>query len=623
MTGRLDCPHCGTPVPRAADGGPRPTCPRCGRRVVPADDDEVFSAEVAEPDEVFGAEVAEPEPAPVARRPAPAAAPLHVPGLPFELLPGERVMLRGGFGGAAAWGWTCTATPLLVLLLFPLAVVTGLLAATNGNPAGLVCAAVLAPPLLLAGLWPHLRTGRYWLTTQRLLWKPRFGRKREARLRDVDPADVSGGRLTSSLRVADRRDRFTVRYVSGAARLWGGVLVLGDLAAEDRPAGRGVADVVWWRGARKTGLRQQPGLVVLRPGYVAFLPTGDSQHIGAELVGAAVGEAVAKAFRRTRNFPAGAELPFDVVVGVTSEGDPAAFDQFVEDAVDEYGGVLWAAGDAEAYREEVAFFPGRDAVGFRTARAAVVGWPGRDQADTLARVLGRWTGGERVPKRYPWLRTGAIGLAFAALAALLVVTGVRNDEPAVELGAVAAADVADRAAVPDKAFVTVTGHPDVAHVRRLKPTRKNGPSDLLVVLQEAPTVVLFVPENHDLGQALKATEGRPAGRGKAKAKPADRGDAGREWTVSGRVYAADDDGSPHARIPTRDVQEFVADAGLDDPAAARVLAVGMSPGELRWNVWAAWGFGGVFGTVAALLLVVAARMLVLAVTTRGDGASGM
>src|SRR5262249_40850507 len=160
------------------------------------------------------------------------------------------------------------------------------------------------------------------------------------------------------------------------------------------------------------GLSGQPGLAVLRSGYVAFLPTGASKNLGREFLGQTVGKAVREALGRKEEFPAEAELPFDVLVGLMSERAPTDFDQFIWDTVEQHEGLLWEAHETEVFREAIPLVPRREAIAFRKDGITIRGWPARDQVWTIERLLGMWTGGARIPKRYPYVRTAVVGLIF-------------------------------------------------------------------------------------------------------------------------------------------------------------------------------------------------------------------
>ena len=603
-----ECNACGQHFPVEPRGPRKP--PRA--RVVPP-------PQVAADDDMPVADFAElPEPLPiVVPRPAQPQPMPQPPGLPFKLQPDERILLRGGFGGTISWMWLFTFLPMCLFCFSPLVILQSVAAGLKHHYPFVVVWGLFLPPLLVAGFWPLLRSGRYWLTTERLIWKPRIGRLRELALADVRTDEIVAKKLWASLRVRGRRESLSLRYIGGLERLWGGILLLAEMDADGLPAtGKGVADVAWWRAHRGKGLSGQPGLVVLRPGYVAFLPTGASKNLGREFFKESVGKAISDALGRKEKFPAEAELPFDVLVGLMSERDPAEFDQFVWDAVEQHEGLVWEAHEADVFREAIPFVRRREMIGFRSAGVTLRGLPARDQVDTVARLLALWSGGARIPKRFPVLRTTLIGLFFAVAAGLLTYMGKRSDEPTVDVGTVSAADVMDLTAAPDKAFVTVSGHPDLERTVRIPPKKKEtGAGAVLLVFKESPRLVLYLPDDHELNKALLEREKQAGKTGKnaKKVSAATKEALTKEWTVSGRLYPDGADGSPHTTIPTRDVRNFVnKELGEPDAATTRVLKVGMTPRDVVAITWISYGFAILFGTVAALLGYVTLRMLVLA-----------
>ncbi len=462
--------------------------------------------------------------------------------------------------------------------------------------------------MLALGCWPLLRTGRYWLTTRRLVWKPRLGELKQVWVEDIDADEIRGDKLKSKLVVRGDDRKVVVRYVSGMDRLWGGILLLANMDPDELvPSGKGVADVAWWRGGRSTGLRQQVGLLVLRPEYVAFLPTVGSKHLGVEFFKESVGKAVKESLGMDEEFPAEATLPFDVLVGLMSEQSPEKFDRFVENAVEQFDGLLWWRDDVEVFRESVPLIPSRAAVAFRSEGVKLAGLPARDQDDTIARLLDGWNDGAPVRTRYPLARVALVAAIVTGLAALVVYQGNALEEPIVEVGAVAPDRVMDPAAAPERAFVSVSGHVDPDRVMHLKAERKNGPAHVLVVLREAPQLILYLPDDHDLAQALKK---RDAAKGR-KAANAAEAELAQAWTVSGRLYAGGSDGRPNAKIPVTAVRDFVQkEAGAADVKSTRVLMVGLTPMDQIGPQRLTYAFACALGAFGVLLWCDALRALV-------------
>jgi hypothetical protein len=530
------------------------------------------------------------------------AAAVRLKGVPFALRGDERMLVRGGFGGTFAWVWVCTVLPFTLCCWSPLFLVEAL----RGGTAAKLLGIPISLLLLTTAAWPLLRSGRYWLTTRKLVWKPRLGSLVTLDLADARTDGIRAGLFGRALRVPGR-PTVTVRYVRGIDRLWGGIALLAD--ADDlklSPVGAGVTDVAWWTAARRKGAGYQLGVAVLRPDYIAFLPTGESKNLAGEFLELTLGKAAREVVGRgdaapeTRPSP-----PFDVLLGFLSERPPAEFDEFLWDAVERYDGLWWDAGRATATREAIPARPSRLAVVFRRDAVTVRGLPALDQESAVGPLLDKWARGEPVPRRYPVLKTGLITALLLIVGGIFVYTGWAAQEPVVEVGEVSPADVTDRSVVPDGAFVTVTGHPDAARDRRLPPRKKNGPADVLVVLTEAPKLVLVVPEDHALSRALRETERLPKRKG---APPPNLDPA--EWTVSGRVFDRAEAGGT-SKVPAEPLREYVSrDLGAD-PAATRVLIVGVTPTQLRTSWYLPYGLAVLFGGSGVLLAGVILRALLV------------
>ncbi len=150
-------------------------------------------------------------------------------------------------------------------------------------------------PLLVAGgaflLYFHLRcSGRFWLTSKRLMWQPRFGEPVQVSLESIAPGGISALPAWGEVRVEGHRS-FTVRHAGHAGRL----AALLDL--HRRPPFLGAVDgsprvveVSVLPASRRpeparSGQRAEPGVAVLRPGYAAFLPAHRHAEIFRSLAG--------------------------------------------------------------------------------------------------------------------------------------------------------------------------------------------------------------------------------------------------------------------------------------------------------------------------------------------------
>ena len=264
------------------------------------------------------------------------------------------------------------------LLSWPGTWVLALLALTNryglerfGRPA----------PMLLAGgalgLYYYLRcTGRFWLTSKRLMWQPRFGEPVQVSLASIGSGGISALPAWGEVRVEGDRS-LTVRHAGHAGLL----ASLVDLhrqspfagAVDGTPRVHEVSVLPALRSpeAPSSRRRAEPGVAVLRPGYAAFLPAGSSAEVFRGLTG-----------------PGAREPEADVTVELLVEhmrllSEPE-FDVRMRQAVLASGGELWHA-------DEVRSGPAADSGRVR------LGGPGRWHGAAGGCGPGRGHGPHRAP----------------------------------------------------------------------------------------------------------------------------------------------------------------------------------------------------------------------------------
>lgn len=137
----------------------------------------------------------------------------------FELASGERIMLTGGFGGI--FGWTWSLPFLLIVVMIGLVFIHKGQVTPDQTREGLEFMLIFGA----IGIWPFARSGRYYLTNQRLIWRPRLGRSLVIGLASIPEDGLKVKPSTSSLRVRFGNRKVTLRYISGLERLWGGILL--------------------------------------------------------------------------------------------------------------------------------------------------------------------------------------------------------------------------------------------------------------------------------------------------------------------------------------------------------------------------------------------------------------
>ncbi|WP_157369786.1 hypothetical protein [Zavarzinella formosa] len=539
-------------------------------------------------------------------------------GLPFALVPGERVVLREGFGGLFAWVWIlCNMTfvfSCMGLFLVAQAIV--------GGWGERLFALVFMPVLLLYVFWPWVRSGRYWLTNKRLIWLPRWGKLQTLDLEEVDPDDIKPVSAHRGLKVPGESRKISIRYVRGISRLWGGIEMMID--AEDldlNPDRSGVADVAWWPAVEGRRLNRRLGIMVLRPNLMAFLPTEANVNLAGDFLKQLGGKVIQDFRGKEDSAKTKKSIPYDSLLGIMSEQSEESFDEFIWDTAENVeGAIAWESGVGDITWESIPLRPSREKLVFELDDMRVSGLPPREQLDTVNRMLEEWKEYEEPwPWRYPYLKTSLITVVMIALSAVLYFKGRASDVPIIDLGLVSPEEIMDRRTVPDGAFVTVSGVPDYSHAERLKPLRKSEQKRLLVVFRESPDLILCVPEKHEISQALDQTPD-PIPIPKKKRNAAPKEVAAVQWTISGRLHAADDPGDMLGHVPVRDVQQFAADKLKTDAASTRVLLVDVNPGNVKADMWIAYGFSIFLGVGAAGIICVMARVKILGRPNRNAAA---
>lgn len=196
-----------------------------------------------------------------------------------------------------------------------------------------------------------------------------------------------------------------------------------------------------------------------------------------------------------------------------------------------------------------------------------------------------------------------IAAVMVSLLAGLVLWGSSSveQEPAPLLGEIEPAQALDPRAVPSGAFVSVSGKPDAS---RLAPVYPMGPAreqSVLLALREEPRLVLHCRQGHPLLDVLRRHR-TPPGQPPA-ALP---GELEEVWTFSGRIFDADKYSDPQLSSSGMSVQQFVGEKlGASDGAAVRVLAVGVTPADLRRSAQTALFFGVAMTLVAIVLWTLA------------------
>ncbi|MBV9123575.1 MAG: hypothetical protein JO112_09475, partial [Planctomycetes bacterium] len=418
--------------------------------------------------------------------------------LPFALQPGEKVLLRGGFGGMFGWVWTIPLVGLFLAGLIPLIVLGVVGKNAPVQAGGAVCGGVFLVILLITASWPYLLSGRYWLTNRRLFWKPRLRRVRSIPLAELRECNLRARPITSSLLIRGKR-RLSLRFIGGMERLWGGLMLFRQLSPQDfRPQGMPTGDMAWWTAYRRQRVSLQKGLAILRPDYFAFLPSEAGVNLLGELAKGATG-LVGVHWTRAR-----AKMPLDLLVQELRGRDPDHFDRNIFETAQRFGGLIRRPGEVDLTREEVPLRPSREGLVFRIGSTIIRGVPSQEQRPVVDRMLMHWTRGRSIPKHWPFLKTVVLATLASIPALALAWAGiVVLKEPHQDLGLMAPAAVLDADKVPSGSFVTVSGHPDLDHLGPISQREEEYPKEYLLVLREEPRLILFCPRGQPLYETIR------------------------------------------------------------------------------------------------------------------------
>ncbi|HEX5746532.1 MAG TPA: hypothetical protein VFZ09_09825 [Archangium sp.] len=243
--------------------------------------------------------------------------------IPLEPIPGEVRLLEGDTADAA-FALRLYVSIIGALALGPAAHRLG------GEPLAFALLSLLVANIVHG----VLRSGRYWLTSKRLVWRPYTGEPVQLSLRSI----TEDGLRTSFLGVRVLGERKLFIQDSAQGHLLAVLLELRRHPLLDSARTERLADVlcyeVTFKGMALPGGASDRGYAVLRPGYVAFLPG----NRGTQALRAITGS------RSSPKVRAG-EIPH-VIEQLRYLSSEAEFDACVQRAVAAAGGVRWSAWDS-------------------------------------------------------------------------------------------------------------------------------------------------------------------------------------------------------------------------------------------------------------------------------------
>ncbi len=195
-----------------------------------------------------------------------------------------------------------------------------------------------------------------------------------------------------------------------------------------------------------------------------------------------------------------------------------------------------------------------------------------------------------------------VAAAMVTLVAGLVLWGAftGEEEAPLDVGTVSVEKALDAKAVPSGAFATLVGRPDPSRVVPLYGVGPGREQDVLLVFRDAPRLVLHCRAKHPLAQAVYRH--RPP----LKGQPLAAGEFEETWRLSGRISDADKYSDPNLGSSGMPIQQLAVEklgAPADEPV--RVLAVGVTPADLRRSAQTAVFFGVGMTLVAIVLWTLA------------------
>lgn len=243
--------------------------------------------------------------------------------------------------------------------------------------------ALTAGPTLLLGLVGVfltllavfiLRSGQFWLTSERLIWRPLLGEPISVPLRSIRDKGVRVDRILRSVRVEGERT-LNVRHVEPLEKLAALVELHRQppLLGSSR-GGMRLPEVSFYPATLRQGgqLSSREGWAVVRPRGIWFLPLGAEAKLLWSITG--------------KPPPAGANVEMPWVLDELRWLTEAEFDAHLGRAVELTGGVHWAAWESRRKEDvpvwkEIRITHGRDSL------TGKVDWTQQAAAE---RVFGTW-----------------------------------------------------------------------------------------------------------------------------------------------------------------------------------------------------------------------------------------
>lgn len=308
---------------------------------------------------------------------------------PIPLHGNEVILLHGGLR-PLGWAWI---VPMLLFAVYMVLMSVLLVAANTTQPlegdrwaffGNLLC--FLLWPIPIA-LWPWLLSGTYWLTTRRVIWKPRVGKAAGLPLSEIDLKHIRAGAVTHTLRLHGAQ-RLTLRFIHKIEQVWGGILLLrtpGIADAVERAA-REPAETAClvWTATWTQGVNFKYGQAVLRRNDLAFIPWQPKFNAWVQLAKQATYAIFSLAA------PVQPRLPLEPVFAHLIHLSEAALDPVIDTLVQSHDGTRWERHALQVARKQAT--ARQFMLNLYAADATIGGYIQQTQAPLADHLLSLWDG---------------------------------------------------------------------------------------------------------------------------------------------------------------------------------------------------------------------------------------
>ncbi|HLL61384.1 MAG TPA: hypothetical protein VK338_06730 [Candidatus Nitrosocosmicus sp.] len=195
--------------------------------------------------------------------------------------------------------------------------------------------------LLPLTLLPYLLSGKYYLTTESLYWKPTLRALKKVQLTNVKPLSIEVGVFTKSLYIKDDY-KLSLRFISKLDKLWGALIFYSDnyirncmKTAMSRGYSNQSQNIKISKSTFSKGFASQIGTGIYTPEYVAFIPSTPQTNVNE------VGLVITLSFIGVRRFKVQTSFPIFELLSSLQEHETNHEDmsKIIDYLVSNYSGI--------------------------------------------------------------------------------------------------------------------------------------------------------------------------------------------------------------------------------------------------------------------------------------------